>query len=111
MALTLYFATTIHSATDIIFCRPPSEPRDGLITALIMIPITWIFISSQFIISCVNIMRHKPKTKLKQRRKRLTEVAARQKSKKKPRRVLLKFCRKHLVIQKKIVQQAKTSAS
>ena len=42
MALTLYFASTFHSAIDTIFPKPPSKPSDGLITALIMIPINWV---------------------------------------------------------------------
>ena len=111
MALTLYFVSTFHSAMDNIFHKPPSKPPDSLIKALIMIPITWICISSQSIIACVHIMKQKHKTKRKWHRKISAEVAARLKSKKKSRRALLKFCRKHLVIQKKIVQKAKTSDS
>ena len=55
-------------------------------------------------------MKHKPKTKRKRHRKRSAEVSARRKSKKKSRRELLKFCRKHLVIQQAIAQQANKSA-
>ena len=76
-----------------------------------MIPITWILISSQSIIAFVHIMKHKPKMKRKRHRKILSEAAARQKSKNKFRRTLLQFCRKHLVLQKSLAQQAKTSAS
>ena len=98
MALTLYFASTFNSAIYNISPKPPSELPDGLITALIMIPITLVCISSQSIIACVHIMKQKPKTKRKRHQKRLAEVAARQKSKNKSGRALLKFCRKHLVI-------------
>ena len=76
MELTLYFASTFHSAMDIIFPKLPSKPPDGFITAFIMIPITCIFISSQFIISCVHIMSHKPNTTRKRRHKILAEAAA-----------------------------------
>ena len=106
MALTLYFASTFHSVMYNISPKPPSEPHDGLIKELIMIPITWICISSQSIIACVHIMKPKTKTKRKRHHKRSSEVAARRKSKNKPRRALLKFCRKHLVIQQALAQQA-----
>ena len=76
MALTLYFASIFHSAMDLIFPKPPSEPSDGLITAFIMIPITWICISSQLIIACFHIMKQKTKTKRKWRHKRSAEAAA-----------------------------------
>ena len=110
MSLTLYFAYTFNSSMDIIFYKPPSKPPDSLITALIMIPITWMCISYQSIISCVHIMKHKSKTKRKWRCKRSAEVAARRKSKKKSRRTLLKYCRKYLVLKKYLAQQSKTSA-
>ena len=42
MALTLYFASTFNSAMDIISPKPQREPPGGLITSLIIIPITWI---------------------------------------------------------------------
>ena len=56
-------------------------------------------------------MRHKPKTKRKWRHKRLAEAAVHRKSKKKMRRVLLKFSRKHLVIHQALAQQANILAS
>ena len=111
MALTLYFASKFHSTMNTIFPKTPSEPPDGLITALIIILINWICISSQSIIACVNIMKHKPKTKRKRHRKRSAEASTRRKPKKKLRRALLKFLRKHLVIQKDLAKQAKTLAS
>ena len=40
MELTLYSAYTFHSTMDTILPKPPSEPPEVLITALIMIPIT-----------------------------------------------------------------------
>ena len=106
MALTLYFVSTFHSAMDNIFHKPPSKPPDSLIKALIMIPITWICISSQSIIACVHIMKQKSKTKRKRHCKILAEVAAGLKSKKKSSRALLKFFRKHLVLQQALSQQA-----
>ena len=81
MTLTLYFASTFYSAMDIIFPKPPIKPPDGLITAFIMIPITWICTLSQLIIACIHIIRHKPKTIRKRCRKRLAEAAARRKPK------------------------------
>ena len=42
MALTLYFASTFNSAMDTMFPKPTSELPDDLITALIIIPMTWI---------------------------------------------------------------------
>ena len=42
MAMTIHFASTFHSAIDIIFPKPPKEPPYGIITVLIMNPITWI---------------------------------------------------------------------
>ena len=42
MAMTIHFASTFHSAMDVIFPKPPKETPDGIITALIMIPINWI---------------------------------------------------------------------
>ena len=50
MTLTLYFASTFHTSMDIIFPKYPSEPPDGLITAFIVIPMTWIYISSRLVI-------------------------------------------------------------
>ena len=61
MAMTIYFASTFHSTVDIIFPKPPKEPPDGIITALIMIPITWICILPHFFIACGRILRHKSK--------------------------------------------------
>ena len=71
MALTLYFTSTFHSVMDTSLPKTPSKLPDGLFTALITIPITWICISSQLIITCGHIMKHKPKTKHKRRHKRL----------------------------------------
>ena len=111
MALTLYFASKFYSAMDIIFPKLPSETPDGLITVFIIIPITWICISSQLIIACVHIMKKITKTKCKRRHKRLIESAARQKLMKKLRRALLQFFRKYLVLQQYLAQQEKISAS
>ena len=59
MAMTIHFASTFHSAMDIIFPKPPKEPPDGIITALIMILITWKYILPHLFIACVRILRHK----------------------------------------------------
>ena len=48
MLMTINFASTFYSAMDIIFPKPPKEPPDGIITSLIMIPITWICILPHF---------------------------------------------------------------
>ena len=40
IAMTIHFASTFHLAMDLIFPKPPKDPPDGIITALIMIPIT-----------------------------------------------------------------------
>ena len=42
MAITIYFASTFHLTMNLIFPKPPKDPPDGIITALIMIPVTWI---------------------------------------------------------------------
>ena len=42
MALTLYFASTFNSAMDTMFPKPTSELPDDLITALIIVTMTWI---------------------------------------------------------------------
>ena len=63
MAMTTHFESTFHSAIYIIFPKPPKEPPDGVITALIMIPITWICILPHLFIAYVSILRHKPKNK------------------------------------------------
>ena len=70
MALTLYFVSTFHSVMDTILPKPPNKPPDGLITAVITIPMNWIWISYQSIIACVHIMKPKPKTKHKRHHKR-----------------------------------------
>ena len=67
MALNLYFAYTFHSVEDIIFSTPQIKPLDGLIKAFIVVPITWVFISSQLIIANFHIMINKTKKKSKQR--------------------------------------------
>ena len=59
MTMTIHFESTFHSAMDLIFTKPPKEPPDGIITALIMIPITWICILPHLFIACVHILRHK----------------------------------------------------
>ena len=110
MALNLYFSSTFQSVMDNIFPKPPRETTDGLIIALIVIPITWIYISSQTVIACDCIMKHKPKTKCRRRRKISAEAAARQKPENKLRRLLLKFFRKYIVLQEALAQQSKTSA-
>ena len=79
MELSLYFESTFHSAMDIIFPKPQIKCPEGLITEFIMIPTTWILISSQLIIACGHIMIQKPKTKRKRRRKISEEAAARRK--------------------------------
>ena len=56
-------------------------------------------------------MRQKTKTKCKRCHKRSSESAARQKSRKKLSIAFLQFFRKHLVLQKDLSQQEKTSAS
>ena len=53
MATTIHFASTVHSAMDLIFTKPPKEPPDGIITALLMIPITWICILPHFLLNVV----------------------------------------------------------
>ena len=110
-AMTLYFTSTFHSAMDIIYPKTQSKPSEGLITAFIMIPTTWIFISSQSNIACIYIIRNKRKRKRKRRHKISAEAAAHQKSKNKLKRALLQLCRKHLVLKKALAQQAKTPAS
>ena len=40
MEMNTHFASTFHSDMDIIFPKPPKEAPDGIITALIIIPIT-----------------------------------------------------------------------
>ena len=65
MAMTIHFASTFHSAMDIIFPKTPKEPPDGIITSLVMIPITWICILPHLFIACVCILRHKYKNKKK----------------------------------------------
>ena len=113
MAITIYFASIFHSAVDIIFPKPPKEPPDGIITALIMIPITWICILPHFFIAFIRILRHKSKNKKisKRRRKRSAAATARQNSKKKSRRALQQFCIKHIALQIYQAKQSKTSAS
>ena len=64
----IYFASSFHSTMDTISPKPPSEPPNGLITALTMVPISWICISYQSIIAFVHIMKQKPKTKYKRHR-------------------------------------------
>ena len=63
MAMTIHFVSTFHSAMDIIFTKPPKELPDGIITALVMIPINWICILPHLLIACVCILRHKYKNK------------------------------------------------
>ena len=55
MAMAIHFASTFHLAMDIIFPKPPKEPPDGIIAALVMIPITWICILPHLFIACVCI--------------------------------------------------------
>ena len=59
MAMYLYFASTFHLATDIIFLRPLKEPPDGFTMALIMISITWICITPHLVCTCIRIMKFK----------------------------------------------------
>ena len=101
MATTIHFGSTFHSAMDIIFPNPPKEPPDGIIIALIMIPITWICILPHLFIACVRILRHKSKNmKISKRR-----------PKKKSRQALQQFCIKHIAFQIPRAHQSKTSSS
>ena len=110
--LAIYFASIFHSAMDFIFPKPPKEPPKGLVTAIAMIPITWICISSQLAIACVRIMRHKSKPKKKHRRKRSAKASARRRFKKISRRHLDTFCARHLIKQNSQAQvETMTSAS
>ena len=113
MAMTIHFASTFHSDMDIIFPNPPKDPPDGIITALIMTPITWICILTHLFIACVCILRHKSKNnkRSKRRRKRSAAAIARQNSKKKSRWALQQFCIKHIALQISRAKKSKTSAS
>ena len=85
---------------DLIFPKPPKEPPDGIITALIIIPITWICILPHLFIACGRILRHKFKNnKISKRR-----------PKKKSRKALQQFCIKHIALQISRDQQSKTPA-
>ena len=113
MSMTIHFASTFYSAMYIIFPKPPKEPPDGIITALVMIPITWICILPHFFIACVCIMRHKYKNdKISKWRRKISAAAkVHQNPNKKSRRSVHKFCIKHIAFQISRAQQYKTSAS
>ena len=68
MAITIYFASTFHLTMDLIFHKLPKEPSDGIITALIMIPITCICILPHLFIACGRILRHKSKNNTRSKR-------------------------------------------
>ena len=89
MALTLYFASTFHFEMNIIFPRPPKEPLDGIITALIMIPIMWICTVPHITMTCIRIMKHECKHEKRiKSRKRSSGSQACRNLKKKSRRAL-----------------------
>ena len=100
MAITIYFASTFHSAMDIIFTKTPKEPPDSIITALSMVPITWTLKLPLLFIACVRILRNKNKN---------IKISKRC-PKKKSRQALQKFCIKHIAFQISRAQQYKTSA-
>ena len=101
MEMTIHFESTFHLAMDIIFPKPPKETSDGIITALIMIPITWICILTHLFIACGRILRHKSKNNKRSKRR----------PKDKSQQALQQFCINHIALQISRAQQSKTSAS
>ena len=89
MAIIIYFASMFHSTMDLIFPKTPKEPPDGIITALIMILITWICILPHLFIACGRILRHKYRNNTRSKRR----------PKKKSRQALQQFCINHIALQ------------
>ena len=101
MAMTIHFASTFHSAMDLILPKPPKEPPDGIITTLIMIQIIWICILPHMFIACGRFLRHKSKNNKRSNRR----------PKKKSQQAQQEFCIKRIALQIYRAQQSKTSAS
>ena len=99
--MTIHFASSFHLAMDIIFPKPPKEPPDGIITALIMIPITCICILTHFFVVCGCILRHKSKN----------NIISKRHPKKKSQQALQLFFIKNIALQTSRAQQSKISAS
>ena len=101
MAMTIHFASTFHSAIDIIFPKPPKDPPYGIITALMMIPITWICLLPHLFIACGRILRHKSKN----------NKISKRLPKEKSQQALQQFCIKRIALHISRAQKSKIPTS